>query len=187
MPLTVKTTDLSGLVVLTPQRFVDDRGYFEEIWSRRAFSEAGIHMDFVQDNHSLSLKAGTLRGLHFQSPPHAQAKLVRCTRGAIFDVAVDIRKTSKTYGRSFGVELSPENGQQMFIPIGFLHGFLTLVDNTEIEYKCSESYAAHADGAVRWDSVGIDWPLHGSPILSKKDEAATPFQDFVSPFDGDGL
>jgi dTDP-4-dehydrorhamnose 3,5-epimerase len=160
----------------------DPRGYFTETWSRRDMSKAGIDVDFMQDNESWSRQAGTLRGLHFQAPPHAQDKLVRCTRGKIFDVAVDIRRGSPHYGQWHGVELSPETGTQLFIPKGFLHGFLTLEDDTEVQYKCSDTYAPECDGAVRWDSLGIAWPLNGAPILSQKDADAVPFSAFQSPF-----
>lgn len=144
---------------------------------------ASLDYDFVQDNHSLSTQVGTVRGLHFQAPPHAQAKLVRCGRGRLFDVAVDIREGSPTYGKWFGVELSFENGKQLLIPTGFLHGFMTLEPETEIIYKCSNYYAAECDGGVRWDSCGIDWPLSGiAPILSDKDATAGSLADFDSPF-----
>ncbi|TCM75879.1 dTDP-4-dehydrorhamnose 3,5-epimerase [Rhodovulum steppense] len=168
--------------LLSTKRFGDSRGFFSEVYSRKTFAEAGIGIDFVQDNHSVSHAKGTLRGLHFQAPPHAQAKLVRCGRGALYDVAVDIRKGSPSYGHWVGVELSFENGRQLLIPEGFLHGFVTLSDDTEIIYKCSDYYAPDCDGAVRWDSCGIDWPLAGDPILSAKDEAAVPFDAFDSPF-----
>lgn len=131
----------------------------------------------------MSSQAGTVRGLHFQSPPHGQAKLVRCGRGRIFDVAVDARNGSPTFGQWFGLELSFENGRQLFIPEGFLHGFMTLEPDCEIIYKCSDYYAPQADGAVLWNSCGIDWPVDvAEPILSEKDEAAIPFADFNSPF-----
>jgi dTDP-4-dehydrorhamnose 3,5-epimerase len=182
MSLSSKPFELIGLLLVEPKRFGDDRGYFEETWNRRAFADAGIDVDFVQDNHSLSVPIGTLRGLHFQSPPHAQDKLVRCTRGSVYDVAVDIRVGSPTYGRWAGVTLSAESGQQLFIPKGFLHGFVTLTEQTEVQYKCSDYYAPECDGTVRWDSVGIDWPLSGDPVLSAKDSAAPHFSDFQSPF-----
>lgn len=178
----IEQTSLPGVVILTPARFGDARGFFSESWSRRRLAEAGIDIDFVQDNHSVSAKAGTLRGLHFQSPPHAQAKLVRCGRGALYDVAVDIRRGSATYGQWVGVELSAENGQQLLIPAGFLHGFVTRADDTEIVYKCSDYYAPDCDGAVAWNSVGIDWGLTGDPVLSAKDAAAPALADFVTPF-----
>lgn len=178
----IEQTALPGVVILTPARFGDARGFFSETWSRRRLAEAGIDIDFVQDNHSVSAKAGTLRGLHFQSPPHAQAKLVRCGRGALYDVAVDIRRGSATYGQWVGVELSAENGRQLLIPAGFLHGFVTRTDDTEIVYKCSDYYAPDCDGAVAWNSVGIDWGLTGDPVLSAKDAAAPALADFVTPF-----
>ncbi|RST86287.1 dTDP-4-dehydrorhamnose 3,5-epimerase [Aquibium carbonis] len=174
--------DPVGLVVLEPRRFSDERGYFEETWNRRHFDDAGIGVDFVQDNASMSIQSGTLRGLHFQAPPHAQDKLVRCTRGAIFDVAVDIRRGSPTYGRWSGIELTPENGRQFFIPKGFLHGFVTLLPRSEVQYKCSDYYAPACDGSVRWDSLDIDWPLEGAPVLSAKDADAPAFAGFQSPF-----
>ncbi|MDD8021525.1 MAG: dTDP-4-dehydrorhamnose 3,5-epimerase [Paracoccaceae bacterium] len=179
----VTKTELEGVLLLEPARFGDDRGFFSESWSRRTLALQGIDIDFVQDNHSLSRVAGTVRGLHFQSPPHAQAKLVRCGRGRLFDVAVDIRKGSPGFGRWVGYELSFENGRQLLIPAGFLHGFVTLEPDTEIIYKCSDYYAPDCDGAVRWDSCGIDWPDFGAdPVLSLKDAAAPAFADFDSPF-----
>ena len=145
-------------------------------------ANAGLNVEFVQDNHSMSAEIGTLRGLHFQAPPHAQAKLVRCGRGRLFDVAVDIRKVSPTYVKWFGVELTFENGLQLLIPEGFLHGFITRAPDTEIIYKCSDFYAPDADGGVRWDTCGIDWGLQGTPVLSDKDAKATAFDEFDSPF-----
>lgn len=179
----VEKTRLEGVLLLTPRRFGDARGFFSESWSQRAMTEAGLEYTWVQDNHSLSSKAGTLRGLHFQAPPHAQDKLVRCGRGALFDVAVDIRRGSPTYGQWVGQELSFENGRQMLVPKGFLHGFVTLLPDTEIIYKCSDYYAPDCDGAVRFDSLGIDWNSPVSePVLSEKDAAAQGFSDFQSPF-----
>lgn len=180
----VEETNLPGVLLITPRRFGDDRGFFAESWNRRTFAEHGIETDFVQDNHSLSTSEGTVRGLHFQAPPHAQAKLVRCGRGRIFDVAVDIRKGSPAYGKWFGTELSFENGKQVLIPEGFLHGFMTLEAGSEIIYKCSDFYAPECDGAVRWDSCGIEWPgAPQEPILSGKDAEAPMFSDFETPFD----
>ena len=179
----IEQTALPGVVILTPQRFGDARGFFSESWNRRRMAEGGLDIDFVQDNHSVSAARGTLRGLHFQSPPHAQAKLVRCGRGALFDVAVDIRRGSETYGKWTGIELSAENGRQLLIPEGFLHGFVTLIDDTEVIYKCSDYYAPDCDGAVLWSSLNIDWPLDGAPVLSDKDAAAPAFDAFESPFD----
>jgi len=180
----IEETSLPGVVRLTPRRFGDHRGFFSESWNRRTLEAAGLDLpDFVQDNHSFSTAAGTIRGLHYQAPPFAQGKLVRCGRGRIFDVAVDIRRGSPTYGQWVGEELSFENGRQLWIPAGFLHGFLTLEEDSEIIYKCTAHYAPEADGAVRWDSVGIDWPLQGlTPILSDKDAAAPALDDFHSPF-----
>ncbi|WP_370268005.1 dTDP-4-dehydrorhamnose 3,5-epimerase [Nioella sp.] len=178
-------TKLPGVVILTPRRFGDERGFFSESWNRRVMADLGLDIDFVQDNHSLSRDIGTVRGLHFQAPPHAQAKLVRCGRGRLFDVAVDIRKGSATFGQWVGVELSFENGRQLLIPEGFLHGFVTRAPDTEIIYKCSDFYAPDADGAVRFDDpeLGIDWSLEGiTPKLSAKDEAAPLMRDFDSPF-----
>ena len=178
-------TKLPGVVILTPRRFGDERGFFSESWNRRVMADLGLDIDFVQDNHSLSRDIGTVRGLHFQAPPHAQAKLVRCGRGRLFDVAVDIRKGSATYGQWVGVELSFDNGRQLLIPEGFLHGFVTRAPDTEIIYKCSDFYAPDADGAVRFDDpeLGIDWGLEGiTPKLSAKDEAAPLMREFDSPF-----
>ena len=143
---------------------------------------------FVQDNHSVSAAVGTVRGLHFQAPPHAQAKLVRCGRGAIFDVAVDIRRGSPTYGHWVGYTLSAENGAQLYIPAGFAHGFATLEPNSEIIYKCSDYYAPETEGALRWDDpeIGIDWPVTGNAILSEKDTAAPLLADLDSPFTWEG-
>ncbi|WGW06042.1 dTDP-4-dehydrorhamnose 3,5-epimerase [Tropicibacter oceani] len=178
----IETTAIDGLAFLTPKRFGDNRGFFSESWSAERMRDAGYDIDFVQDNHSMSEQTGTLRGLHFQAPPHAQAKLVRCGRGRLFDVAVDIRRGSPTYGHWIGAELSFDNGKQLLIPEGFLHGFVTLEPMTEIIYKCSHGYAPQADGSVHWDSCGIDWPLTGTPTLSEKDEKAVPLADFDSPF-----
>ena len=186
----IEDTPLSGLKILTPQRFGDARGFFSESWNAQRMAQAGLDYTFVQDNHSLSARRGTLRGLHFQSPPHAQAKLVRCGRGRLWDVAVDVRVGSPTYGQWFGLELSFENGRQLMIPAGFLHGFVTLSDDVEIVYKCTDVYAPDCDGAVAWDSCGIDWPSEafdgppdgGAPLLSDKDAAAQSLDAFQSPF-----
>lgn len=181
----IEETTLPGVLILTPRRFGDHRGFFAETWSRRRMAELGIDVDFVQDNHSVSEAAGTVRGLHFQAPPRAQAKLVRCGRGRLFDVAVDIRRGSPTFGQWVGVELSFANGRQMFLPAGFAHGFATLEPGTEIVYKCSEVYDPEAEGALRWDDpgIGIDWRLEGAPVLSDKDAAAPSLADLDSPFD----
>jgi dTDP-4-dehydrorhamnose 3,5-epimerase len=161
-----------SVLLVRPRRFGDARGWFSESWNAERFAGWGIDVAFCQDNHSLSVASGTLRGLHFQTPPHAQAKLVRCTRGAIFDVAVDIRKQSPTYRQWVSAELSAENGDQLFIPAGFAHGFLTLTPDTEVMYKVDAHYAPEADGGIIWNdpTLGIDWPLSGAaPLLSDKD------------------
>lgn len=177
---------LAGAALLTPKRFGDARGWFSEVWNAETLKTLGITTEFVQDNHSFSGPMGTLRGLHYQAPPHAQIKLVRCSRGAVWDVCVDVRHGSPTYGQWFGAELSRENGVQLYVPAGFLHGFVTLTEDVEVQYKCSDYYAPTADGAVRWDSLGIDWPIDGAPILSEKDEAAPAFADWDTPFGPDG-
>ena len=180
----ISETSLPGVMILTPRRFGDARGFFAESWSRKVMAAAGLDFDFVQDNHSVSARVNTVRGLHFQAPPHAQAKLVRCGRGCLFDVAVDIRRGSPTFGQWVGVELSFENGRQLLIPAGFLHGFATRAPDTEIVYKCSDYYAPECDGAVRFDcpDIGIDWGLTGDPVLSDKDGSAPRLADFISPF-----
>jgi dTDP-4-dehydrorhamnose 3,5-epimerase len=179
-------TKLPGVVLINPPRFGDARGFFSESWNRKKMADHGIDIDFVQDNHSVSAAVNTVRGLHFQSPPHGQAKLVRCGRGALFDVAVDVRKGSATFGQWVGIELTAENGLQLLIPAGFLHGFATRAPETEIIYKCSDYYAPECDGAVRFDDpdLAIDWGLSGSAVLSDKDQAAPLMADFDSPFEG---
>jgi dTDP-4-dehydrorhamnose 3,5-epimerase len=183
----VETTGLEGVLILTPRRFGDDRGWFSEVWNRRALAEAGVDADFVQDNHSMSGKKGTLRGLHYQAPPHGQAKLVRCSAGAIWDVAVDARRGSPTYGKWIGVELSADTGRQLYVPVGFLHGFSTLTAFAEVQYKCTDFYAPSADGSVAWNSpsLGIDWRLDDEPELSAKDRAAPDFAHWTTPFEGE--
>lgn len=181
----IEKTPLAGLVVLTPTRFGDNRGFFSESWSRKRMQEHGLDLDYVQDNHSVSSAVGTVRGLHFQSPPHAQAKLVRCGRGLLFDVAVDIRRGSPTYGQWFGTELSFENGKQMLIPVGFLHGFATRAPDTEIIYKCTDYYAPDCDGSVRFDdpAIGVDWGIDAAAaILSEKDLKAPLLADIDNKF-----
>ena len=181
----LEQTDLPGVVILTPKRFGDDRGYFSEVYNQKTLFGLGIEIEFIQDNHSLSRDVGVVRGLHFQSPPHAQDKLVRVGAGAVFDVAVDIRKGSSTYGKWVGVELSAENGKQLLVPKGFLHGFVTREPNTEILYKCSDVYAPECDGAVHFadPNLAIDWGLGADQaILSDKDRDAQSFANFNSPF-----
>ena len=178
----IEPTSLPDVVILTPRRFGDARGWFTETWNADRMREAGLDLSFVQDNHSFSAQRGTLRGLHYQAPPRAQDKLVRCSRGAILDVAVDARVGSPAYGHWVAVELSAENGRQLLVPKGFLHGFITLTDDCEVQYKCTDVYAPQHDGAVRWDSAGIDWGNADTPILSDKDLAAPSFADWQSPF-----
>ena len=181
----IEKTALPGVLILTPARHRDSRGFFSESWNAKTMADAGLNYSFVQDNHSLSELPNTLRGLHFQTPPHAQDKLVRCGRGALFDVAVDIRQGSPTFGQWVGVELSFENGRQLLIPAGFMHGFVTRRPMTEIVYKCSDTYAPDCDAAVRWDDpdIGIDWGLRENPpILSEKDAAAPRLAETVTYF-----
>lgn len=184
----IEETGLPGLKVLTPRRFGDARGFFCESWNRRVLAEHGLDFDFVQDNHSLSAAVNTVRGLHFQAPPHAQTKLVRCGRGRFLDVAVDIRAASPTFGKWFGIELSFDNGKQLLVPAGFLHGFATREPDTEIIYKCTDYYDVTADGAVRFDDpdIGVDWGLSGPAVLSDKDRAAPLLRNFQTPFTGEG-
>lgn len=184
----IEKTKIEGVVVFTPPRFGDDRGWFIETWNAARMAGLGFDVTFVQDNHSMSAQVGTLRGLHYQRPPHAQDKLVRCSQGVIFDVAVDVRLGSPSFGRWFGIELTAENGKQLLIPKGCLHGFVTRSPQAEVQYKCSDVYAPECDGAVRWDdpTLGIDWGLSGIPILSAKDAAAPMFAEFVSPFVAEG-
>lgn len=180
----------SPVQLIASKRLGDSRGWFTEVYSMSAFEKFGIDCAFVQDNHSFSGSAFTLRGLHFQILPRAQDKLVRCIRGRIFDVAVDVRRGSPTYGQWVGAELSAENGYQLFIPIGFAHGFVTLEPNSEVTYKCSDTYAPQHDGGIRWDdpAIGIDWPIPAgvTPHLSAKDTLQPLLADFDSPFPYDG-
>lgn len=185
--LEITSTALNDVKLLKPRRFADSRGFFVETWNAQRMAQNGLDLSFVQDNLSLSREVGTLRGLHYQSPPHAQGKLVGCLAGAVLDVAVDVRRGSPTYGHWVAEELSFENGCQLWIPEGFLHGFVTLLPDTVIAYKCTGHYNPQADGNVLWNSCGIDWALGGqSPKLSDKDIAATAFADWVSPFEYKG-
>jgi len=175
---------MSKILEITPSRHVDHRGFFAETYSRKKYLEYGIDIKFVQDNHSVSNQIGTLRGLHCQFPPYPQAKLVRCGRGAIFDVAVDIRKGSPTFGQWKGYELTAKKGNQVYVPIGFVHGFITLQADSEIIYKCSDYYAPKTERSVLWKDpdIGIEWPFTSDPILNKKDADAPLLKDFESPF-----
>jgi dTDP-4-dehydrorhamnose 3,5-epimerase len=158
--------------LLRPQRFSDSRGYFMETWNRKAFADAGIDVEFVQDNESLSKSVATVRGLHFQRPPRAQAKLIRVLRGSIYDVAVDLRPTSPTFGQHASAVLTAEGGEQIFVPVGFAHGFCTLEPDTEVAYKVSDFYSREHDTGILWNdpNLRIEWPLGGrNPVLSEKD------------------
>ncbi len=176
----VKELELAGVYEITPQRFGDDRGFFSETYSAPGLVAAGIDLIFVQDNHSLSRAAGVLRGLHYQLPPFAQDKLVRVVHGAIFDVAVDIRKNSPTFGKWLGLEVSAEKWNQILVPRGFAHGFVTLIPDTEVVYKVTERYAPEHDRSIRFDdpAIGIDWPVSAAGItLSDKDRGAPLLAD----------
>ena len=171
-------TDLPGVYIIEPKVFEDERGWFMESYSYKAFKDLGIDTIFVQDNHSYSKRAGTLRGIHFQNDPMAQAKLVRCTKGKILDVAVDLRKGSPTYKKWIMVELSQENKRMLYIPKGFGHAFLTLTDDVEVQYKVDQYYSKEHDRSIRWNypEIGIDWPIK-NPILSEKDRNAPFLKD----------
>ena len=176
---------IDGVIEIRPRRFSDDRGFFSEVWREDRLAEVGIEARFVQDNHSYSNVRGVLRGLHFQVPPAAQDKLVRVSRGAVFDVAVDIRSSSPTFGRWVGTVLSAAEWNQLFIPRGFAHGFVTLEDETEVLYKCSAPYAPEHERAVRFDDpvIGIDWPVPvETVILSDKDRSAPLLSDLTTGF-----
>ena len=178
-------TPLDGVVVLTPRAFGDNRGSFFESYNAQTLARLGIDTVFVQDNQSYSAEAGTVRGLHFQSPPHAQAKLVRVLQGEIFDVAVDIRRGSPTYGQWTGAVLSADNRAQLLVPAGFLHGFVTRVPDCVVAYKCSDTYAPDCEGAVRFDDpdLAIDWGIAADDaVLSDKDAKAGSFAQLDTPF-----
>ena len=182
----VLETAIPDVKRLTPRRFGDNRGFFSETWNAKRLAEAGIETEFVQDNHSFSADKGTVRGLHYQAPPFAQGKLVRVVRGAVLDVAVDVRKASPSYGKWVAEELSAENGAQLWVPRGFLHAFITLTPDVDLLYKVDNWYSPEADGAVRFDDpdLGIDWGIDPKDaVLSDKDAAAPLFRDFESPFE----
>ncbi|MDI7744010.1 dTDP-4-dehydrorhamnose 3,5-epimerase [Lysinibacillus fusiformis] len=177
-------TYLEEVLVIEPKVFGDHRGWFMETYSDVKLSEAGIELNFVQDNHSFSASKGTLRGLHYQLDPKAQTKLVRCTRGSIFDVAVDIRKSSPTFGRWFGIELTAENKKQLLVPKGFAHAFMTLTDDVEVQYKVDEGYSPENDRGIIWNDpeIGIEWPINITPILSEKDQKAPLLKEAENNF-----
>lgn len=180
--MNITKTDIQGLIIIEPQIFKDSRGCFFESWNAKKFKQLGINEDFVQDNQSVSSK-GVLRGLHFQNPPYAQAKLVRVIKGSVLDVAVDLRKNSPTYGKHVSVILSEQNNKSFFIPKGFAHGFLSLEDNTVFNYKCSDYYNKESEGSLLWndEDLKIDWQID-NPLVSEKDLQADLFKNFKTKF-----
>ena len=184
MGLDVRSLSIPDVKLITPKKFGDARGFFSEVYSAAALKEAGIDIDFVQDNHSYSAQPGVLRGLHFQTPPTPQTKLVRVARGRIWDVAVDLRGGSPTYGAWCGAELSAENWAQILVPRGFAHGLVTLEPDTEVLYKVDGFYDPQTDAGLIWNDpdLAIDWPVEGDPILSAKDAVLPRFADWTSPF-----
>ena len=176
--------EIPDVKIIRPKKHGDARGFFSETWSRAAMAEAGIDIDFVQDNQSLSAARGTMRGLHFQTPPHAQTKLLRVIRGAVFDVAVDLRRGSPHYGRHASAVISAEAWNQILVPVGFAHGFMTLEPDTEVIYKVSGIYSPENDAGILWNDpdLGIAWPLDVEPVLSDKDRVQPRLRDFDTPF-----
>jgi dTDP-4-dehydrorhamnose 3,5-epimerase len=173
----VQRFDIADVLLLTPKRHGDARGWLSEVYSRRALEQVGLSDDFVQDNHAFSALAGTVRGLHLQAPPHAHAKLVRCTRGRVFDVVVDVRPGSPSFGRWASAELSAENGAMLYAPRGFAHGYCTLEPDCEVLYKLTDFYAPHAERGVVWNdpAIGIDWPVTAeAAVLNARDRALPP-------------
>jgi dTDP-4-dehydrorhamnose 3,5-epimerase len=185
MNFVIERLEIDGPLLVNSKRFDDLRGHFMETWSRDAFRHLGIDLNFVQDNQSLSARRGTVRGLHFQLPPFAQAKLVRVLRGSVFDVAVDLRRGSPHYGRWCGTMLAASKPQQLYVPKGFAHGFVTLEPDTVVAYKVDASYAPHCDAGIHWQDpdIGIEWPLGTTDaVLSPKDSSLPSFAAFSSPF-----
>ena len=181
----IEALGIPEVKLLTPVKHQDSRGFFIESYNCQAFAKLGIGVDFVQDNHSLSIPKGTLRGLHFQAPPFAQTKLVRCTRGSILDVAVDIRAGSPTFGHAVTVTLDSIQMQMLLVPEGFAHGFCTLEDNTEVQYKVNAGYSAECDGGIAWDDpeLDIEWPITGVDVLlSDKDKNHPTLEQLDNPF-----
>lgn len=180
MPFTFIKTNIEGVIIVEPRVFPDGRGKFLETYKKNDFYENGIPYEFVQDNHSVSQK-GVLRGLHFQREPKAQGKLVRVVKGAVFDVAVDIRTHSPTYRKWFGIELTSDNYKMLFIPPGLAHGFATLEDDTEFLYKCTDVYSPEHDGGIIWNDpeIGIDWPID-NPLVSEKDKKLPFLKDLIN-------
>jgi dTDP-4-dehydrorhamnose 3,5-epimerase len=185
MRFTATQLALDGVLLINPQRIEDSRGYFMETYRARTFEDFGLPAIFVQDNEAFSAAAGTIRGLHFQTPPYAQAKLVRAVHGSLFDVAVDLRRGSPTFGRWVGVTLSAANGHQLFVPHGFAHGYCALEPATTVAYKCDRYYAAEADAGILFSdpAIGIEWPVPiGEAVVSRKDLALPLLGDVASPF-----
>lgn len=185
MSVLVQPMGIPDVKLITPKKFGDRRGFFSEVYNKQALKDAGIEIDFVQDNHSLSSQAGTVRGLHYQSPPFAQAKLVRVVRGKIFDVAVDLRRSSTSYGRHVSVVLSAEAWNQFLVPTGFAHGFVTLDPDTEVIYKVSAYYSPEHDNGILWNdpALGIDWPVSSANVfLSEKDRNQPVFSEIEASF-----
>lgn len=176
-------TTLRDAFIVEPQVFGDNRGFFLETYSKKDFKKAGIETEFIQDNHSMSAKKGVLRGLHFQKQPHTQTKLVRVTKGSVYDVIVDLRKESETFGKWEGFELSAKNFKMLYVPEGFAHGFCTLEDNTEFLYKAGAFYNPESEGGIIWNdpTLNINWPIN-EPVLSDKDKILPEFKDIESPF-----
>lgn len=179
----INKTNIPDLLLIKPQVFKDNRGFFLESYSEKIFKENGINIIFVQDNHAMSFKKGVLRGLHFQLPPYTQTKLVRVIHGAVYDVVVDLRKKSPTFGKWQGFELKASNFEMLLVPQGFAHGYCTLEENTEFLYKCDNFYMPKFEGTVRWDdpTIKINWPIH-TPILSKKDAEAPLLKNIENLF-----
>ena len=185
MNLQIEQCDLQGVVLCRPRKFADSRGYFMETYDQLTYAKAGISCVFVQDNQSRSARRGTIRGLHFQTPPEPQSKLVRVLHGSIFDVAVDLRRGSATYGRFCAATLTADGGEQLFVPVGFAHGFCTLEPDTEVAYKVDRFYAPACDAGLRWDDLAlcIPWPVDPADVtVSCKDAELPGFKTFVSPF-----
>ena len=181
--MTIDELNIPGVLLITPKRFSDSRGWFSETYNERTFREHGLDLNFVQDNHSLSVMAGTIRGFHLQTAPHAQAKLVRCIRGRILDVAVDLRIGSPTYAKYASAELSPVDGRQLLIPVGFAHAFMTLEPETEVVYKVTDSYAPQCEVGIRWNdpTIAFPWQTKQGPFLSQKDENLPELSDALRP------
>ena len=184
----ISSLDIPDVKIIRPKKHGDARGFFSETWSRASLEAAGIDIDFVQDNQSLSATPGTVRGLHFQTPPHAQAKLLRVIRGAVFDVAVDLRRGSPGYGRHVSAVISAEEWNQILVPVGFAHGFMTLEPDTEVIYKVSGIYSPANDAGILWNDpdLGIAWPLDVEATLSDKDRVQPRLRDFETPFTCEG-